>query len=120
MMRWRIYREQFERSAGARHKVVLRARGYDDDISGGNRPPLVRKYCFPVALDEGQDLIGPRMDFLSDLAAGRHAHENELGTFGCVQHPPEIGVAACELLYVGRVWLVRYFCLHPVNATLLL
>jgi hypothetical protein len=117
MMRWCVYRKQLERSAGARHKVVLRARSYDHDIPGGNRPALVRKYSFPVALDDGQYLIGSRMDFLSDLAAGRHAHENELGTFGCVQHPPEIGAAACELLYIGRVWLVRYFCLHPVNAT---
>lgn len=119
-MRRRIYRKQLERSTTVRHKVVLRARGYDDDISGGNRPLLVCKYCFPVALGEDQDLIGSGMDFLSDLSAGRHAHENELGTFGCVQHLPEIGIAARELLYVGRVWLVRDVRLHAVDVTPLL
>jgi hypothetical protein len=81
---------------------VLRASGHDDDIAGGNGPPLTHKSHLAVAFDEDQNSIGPDVDLLSDFATGRHAHENELGALGRVQHAPEVRVAACELLYGGR------------------
>ncbi len=113
----RVYGKQLESSAGARYEIVLRAGGHDDDIAGGNRPSLTHKYRLTVALDEDQNLIGPDVDFLSDFAAGRHTHENELGAFGRVQYAPEVRVAACELLYGGRVGFIR---IHPAQVTPLL
>lgn len=50
-MRRRIYREQFERCAGARHEVVLRAGGHDDDVAGGNSPSIALLLSSPFLRD---------------------------------------------------------------------
>ena len=78
------------------HQVAL------DDLSR-----LASHLCLADAADEGEELVGPLVRLLPDLAAGRDGHDDELGVLASPQDSSEVGVLLGnsgdgEVVHVGH------------------